>query len=277
MSDCRHVGLSGNCQEASVRTVGSAILPSAALRSAARRSGVLAFAFAAAAALFALRAPAAAAAPPPPVPVPPRTAISVRTIVPGVRFGTANQDESRPGLSIVKLYMADFALRHGDGSAEDRSLAERMIRFSDDGAAGRMHRKYPTAIDAVAGEYHLPHTRTGDDWGSSYTSTSDVVAFLRAKDLGDPASPILRWMAEPAPRAADGTAQDWGTARVPWVRGTKWGWSDYGPSQVASASFGPGFAIAVQTRGTTADQDADLLGALPGIVVSALANTLAGG
>ena len=198
--------------------------------------------------------------------VPMRTAISVRTIVPWLSFGTANEDEPRSGLSIVKLYMADYALRHGDGSAEDRALAERMIRYSDDAAAGRMHAKYPAAIDRIAAEYHLAHTRTGTDWGTSYTSTSDVATFLAAKEIGDPGSPILRWMSEPGRRAADGTLQNWGTVKVPYVMGTKWGWSDFGPSQVASASYGPGFTIAVQTRGTPADQNADLLGALPHIV-----------
>lgn len=224
------------------------------------------FSACAATTLLAVGAPVAAAAPPGSVPVPPRTAISVRTVIPGMSFGTANEDEPRSGLSIVKLYMADYALRHGDGSAEDRALAERMIRYSDDAAAGRMHAKYPDAIDRIAAEYHLAHTRTGTDWGTSYTSTSDVATFLEAKEIGDPGSPILGWMREPGRRAADGTLQNWGTVMVPWVMGTKWGWSDFGPSQVASASYGPGFTIAVQTLGTPADQNSDLMGALPHIV-----------
>jgi hypothetical protein len=228
----------------------------------------------AAATLFALGASAAAtAAPPPGAPVPPRTAISVRTAIPGLSFGTANQAQPRPGLSIVKLYMADYALRHGDGSATDRALAERMIRFSDDAAAARIYAEYPAAIDRIAAEYHLTHTWTGADWGTSYTSTADVATFLEAKQTSDPGSPILRWMAEPGRRAADGTLQNWGTVKVPWVLGTKWGWSDFGPSQVASASYGPGFTIAVQTHGTPADQNTDLLGALPDIVSGTVAGS----
>src|SRR5436309_1949971 len=100
-------------------------------------------------------APAANAIPVPiePVAGPPRTVISVQSAIPAIRLGTPGELEMRSGLSIVKLYMADYALRHGDGSAADRVLAERMIRFSDDGAAGAIHAKYPDAITATASEF----------------------------------------------------------------------------------------------------------------------------
>ncbi len=60
------------------------------------------------------------------------------------------------------------------------------------------------------------------------------------------------------PVAADGTRQNWGTARLPGVLGSKWGWSDLPPPEVASASFGPGFTVAAHTRGSPEDQTADV-------------------
>lgn len=191
--------------------------------------------------------------------VPGRTAIAYRSTIPGVRdWGTPNQFQRRPGLSIVKLYIVDYALRHGDGSASDRGLAERMIRFSDDSAADRLSAKYPHAIDAIAAEYHLTGTSSGGYWGTSYTSVADVADFLRDKLTRDPGSPIPGWMAHAGRVAADGTRQDWGTSHVPGVLGSKWGWSSYGPQQVASASYGAGFTLAAQTSGTPSEQTADV-------------------
>jgi hypothetical protein len=202
-------------------------------------------------------APAAAA--PAMSAVPGRTAIAYRSIVPGPGdWGTANQFQRRSGLSIVKLYIVDYALRHGDGSASDRALAERMIRLSDDSAADRLSAKYPNAIGATAAEYRLTATWSPSYWGQAYTSVADVADFLRDKVIGDPRSPILWWMAAAGRVAADGTRQDWGTVRLPGVVGTKWGWSDYGPQQVASASYGRGFTVAAQTLGSPAEQSADV-------------------
>lgn len=193
------------------------------------------------------------------VAVPGRTEIAYRSTVPGVRdWGTPNQFQRRSGLSILKLYIVDYALRHGDGSASDRALAERMIRFSDDGAADRLSGKYPRAIAATAAEYHLTATFSPGYWGHGYTSVADVADFLRDKVLQDPRSPILPWMAAAGRVAADGTHQNWGTCRLPGVQGTKWGWSNYGPQQVASASYGAGFTIAAQTMGSPAAENADV-------------------
>lgn len=193
--------------------------------------------------------------------VPPRTAISVRTAV-GPGWGTANEHESRSSLSLSKLFLADYALRHGDGSPEDRFLAEQMIRYSDDGAATTMEAKYPQAIAAIAAEYGLTETVPGPNWGASATSVANVSDFLAAKLRTDPGSPIFEWMAAAGSTALDGTEQDWGTARWPFVLGTKWGWSDLGEPEVASASYGPGFAVTAHTRGTAAEQTADVLAAL---------------
>ncbi|MGY4100791.1 hypothetical protein ACW2Q0_14735 [Nocardia sp. R16R-3T] len=203
--------------------------------------------------------------------VPSRTAFSFRSVVPGIQWGTGNEHEMRTGLSLVKLYMVDYALRRGDGSATDLALAERMIRDSDDSAASALGAKYPQAIDAIAAEYRLTSTRSGPAWGMSYTSTADVASFLATKKRTDPGSPIFRWMAEASERAADGTSQNWGTARLPGVEGTKWGWSDSGPLEVASASFGEGFAVAAHTHGTPEEQTDDVVATLPYLVLALVA------
>ncbi|WP_194852925.1 hypothetical protein [Nocardia sp. SYP-A9097] len=197
-------------------------------------------------------------------PVPARTSISLRSVVPGIKWGTDNETQSRGGLSISKLYLADYALRHGDGSAEDKDLGERMIRLSDDAAADTMAAKYPRAIDAIATEYDLPATHSGSEWGKSSTSTADTADFLLVKLRTDPDSPILTWMEHSSKVAADGTRQDWGTARLPHIKGTKWGWSDTGESEVASASFGSGFTVTAHTYGTSEQQTEDVLGAEAG-------------
>lgn len=191
-----------------------------------------------------------------------RTTIAVRTDL-GLRSSTGAAHAPRGALSLAKLYLVDYALRHGDGSAADRELGERMIRYSDDAAADGLAVKYPQAIDAVAAEYGLTATGAGGHWSVASTSSADVAEFLHVKTRSDPASPILAWMATAGEYAADGTPQDWGTARLPGVLGTKWGWSDIGTPEVASVSFGPGFTVAAHTYGTSADQTADVLAALP--------------
>ncbi|MFE9578294.1 hypothetical protein ACFYO1_18035 [Nocardia sp. NPDC006044] len=222
----------------------------------------VATAAAAAATYCALFAPIACAEPPAPDVVPPRTSISIRSTL-GPHWSTANEHESRTSLSLTKLYLADYALRHGDGSRADRDLAERMIRYSDDGAATAMEAKYPQALKSIAAEYRLTETHSAGSWGAAYTSTADLTGFLDAKLRTDPGSPIFDWMAAAGQSAADGTEQDWGTARVPFVLGTKWGWSDIGEPDVASASYGPGFTVAAHTHGTATEQTLDILGALP--------------
>lgn len=191
-----------------------------------------------------------------------RTSIAVNS--PIYNGGTANSGESRPGLSIVKLYIVDHALRHGDGSESDRALAERAIRASDDDAASQLYEKYPDSINATAREYGLGSTSGDAHWGYSNTSAADAAKFLRAKQTRDPGSPILHWMETAEPVAADGTRQNWGTANLPFVTGTKWGWSDQGPSVVASASVGGSlFSVAAVTYGTPGQQTGDVLAYLP--------------
>lgn len=194
--------------------------------------------------------------------VPSRTSLSFVHSPTGLRVGTGNENEARPGLSTVKLYMADYAVRRGDGSPADLDAAARMVQLSDDGAASTLDSKYPQAIDATAAEYGLTSTSRGGFWGSSYTSTADTVTFLEAKKRSDPSSPVLRWMNSSAPVAADGTNQDWGTGELADSTGTKWGWADDSSSVVASASIGDEFSVAANTYGPPSAQTQDVLDAL---------------
>lgn len=195
--------------------------------------------------------------------LPSRTSMSIASAVPGVAVGTSNQHQRRGGLSIVKLYIADYALRHGG----DRGLCERMIRFSDDRATDAVAGKYPGAINSIARQYGLRNTFSHGYWGEAVTSTADVAEFLRVKETTDPMSPLFAWMRSASPVAADGTHQNWGTSHFPAVQGTKWGWSDYGRREVASASFGPGFVVVAHTYGSPVQQTADVNAALPTLLL----------
>lgn len=207
-------------------------------------------------------APMAVAAPAPDFGgVPERTSLSYTSVSTGVHVGTANENEPRPGLSTVKLYMADHILRRGDATPDDIALTARMIQVSDDSAAVQLDGKYPEAIDAVASEYGLGSTSRNGYWGDSVTSTADTVSFLVAKKRTDPGSPILGWMATASPTAADGFAQDFGTARLPAVSGSKWGWADDRSSVVASASVGDDFVVASNTLGPASVNTDDVLAA----------------
>lgn len=188
--------------------------------------------------------------------VPERTSIAVATPTGIVK--TDNADEPRPGLSIVKLYMAHYVLLHGSGSETERQLSERMIRYSDDGAASAIHRKYPNAISAIAAEYGLKNTTQAAHWGNAYTSATDVAVFLSKLRAAHPGSLVLRWMSSPAEYAADGTRQDWGTATLDNVTGTKWGWSDFGIQSKASASIAPFATVASFSWGGRPEQNADI-------------------
>jgi hypothetical protein len=68
-------------------------------------------------------------------------------------------------------------------------------------------------------------------------------------------------MASASPVAADGMRQDYGTAVLPGVIGTKWGWSDDRTSFTASASYGADFSVAAQTNGPAAQLTGDVVDA----------------
>lgn len=215
--------------------------------------------------------------PQPPRPTPPRpsaktpvnrviTGVNPRTTIAvihsnGATSLTPNAREARPGLSIVKMYMADYVLRYRKPSQQDRILLSRMVRVSDDGAASVINRKYPGAINAIAREYDLRSTKGASHWGNSTSSAYDAAKFLHRLRKNHPGSSVLRWMRESAAVAADGTRQNWGTSHLPRVQGTKWGWSDYGRKNVASASFGDNYTAAAFTWGYGPTQTGDVAAA----------------
>lgn len=194
--------------------------------------------------------------------IPERTSITITRTSSGTTYGTTNQDESRPALSLTKLLLADYVLRFGDGSAEDRDRCERMVRTSDNLAADEIDDKYPMAIDAIAQEFELPGTARGGYWGDSVTSTLDVVRFLELTKRRDRGSAILTWMATASPVMAEGVPQDFGTVHVRNATGTKWGISN-DHTIAASASYGCDFSVAAMTFGSTEDNTADVLVAFP--------------
>lgn len=207
-------------------------------------------------------APAATAAPAPGNlgDVPPRTSISFTHTPSGMTVGTANQHESRPGLSLVKLYIADYVYDHGTDA--DRTAAFRMLQTSDDAIALSLYTAYPQSIAVTAGKYGLADTHAASHWGNSTTSTYDATKFLDARKRNHGLQdPILVALATATPIAADGYAQNYGTALLPGVIGTKWGWSDDRASVHASASYGTDFSVAAQTYGPAAQLTADVLGA----------------
>ncbi|KAB3520922.1 hypothetical protein GC425_06695 [Corynebacterium sp. zg254] len=171
---------------------------------------------------------------------------------------TPNAYEARPALSIIKLLLVDYALHRGDGSPQDRALSERAIRASDDAAATALFRKYPGGIDQIARAHGMSATRTNGFWGNATTSAVDIARYLDTIKRMDPNSPVLQWMREAYPVAADGTRQNWGTRALPRVQGTKWGWSDMGPNTVASASFADNYTAAAFTWGGAQEQNADV-------------------
>lgn len=213
-------------------------------------------------------APAATAAPAPRldgegnIVAPDRTQITVEHTGTGFRAGTVNQHESRPALSIVKLYIADYVFAHG--TPADQADATRMLQTSDDGIASRLYEKYPQSISTTANAYGLNDTHDPGYWGDATTSTADSVTYLEAKKRQDPGSPVLAALASASPVAADGYHQDYGTAVLPGVIGTKWGWSDDRSSFHASASYGADFSVAAQTNGTAAQLTGDVVEAFQG-------------
>ncbi|MDN8624636.1 MULTISPECIES: hypothetical protein [Corynebacterium] len=233
-----------------------------------RRLRVLSGAVIAAAALFAptVASPSGASAAPVPnvdqdgnIAAPARTQISFHNTLTGHHVGTLNEHESRPGLSLVKMYIADYVFEHG--SPEDRAKATQMLRFSDDNIASELYAKYPNSINDRAGKYHLADTHGAPHWGDSTTSTADSVAYLEAKKRENPLDPVLTALATASPVAADGYKQDYGTATLPGVVGTKWGWSDDRSSVNASASFGPFFSVSASTYGPSQQLTDDVQGA----------------
>ena len=179
---------------------------------------------------------------------PGRTQISFDDTNTGFHAGTANEHESRQGLSLVKLYIAEYIVKHGDPA--DIPKAQQMIRYSDDNIASELYAKYPQSISTTANEYGLTDTHAAPHWGNSTTSSADTNKFIVTKQKTDPQSPVLIAMTQMSPVAADGYQQDYGTSTLPGVVGSKLGWSDDRSSFHGSVSFGNGYVVSANTNGT---------------------------
>ena len=104
--------------------------------------------------------------------VPARTQITVRHDS-GATVSTANAHESRPALSLSKLYLGYWVLKYG--APADKARVEHMIRVSDDNVATDLDRRYPQAIPSTIHEFGLRETHYTGYWGTTcllYTSTS---------------------------------------------------------------------------------------------------------
>lgn len=163
------------------------------------------------------------------------------------KLGSTSDRLARPALSLAKLFIAEYVLENG--TAADEELVEAMITESSDAAADQLWAQYPESIDEVAEEYRLFSTRAGERWGFSVTSTYDVVSFIAQLKDDNPRHPLLEMMKNTVPVAADGYEQDFGTAKLPGVQGSKWGWSD-DRTLHSSVSFGKDFVAAAAITGS---------------------------
>ncbi|ALC05287.1 hypothetical protein CDES_04205 [Corynebacterium deserti GIMN1.010] len=176
--------------------------------------------------------------------------ISFFSLTDGFRTGTSTERFARPALSLGKLYIAQYVMENG--TEEEQETATEMIRNSSDVAAEVLYEAYPESIDEIADEYGLLSTRGEERWGYSMTSTYDLVRFVALLIEDDPESPILEAMRNASDVAEDGYPQDWGTAVLDGVEGSKWGWSDDRMLHT-SVSFGEGYVVAAATTGTRDD------------------------
>lgn len=168
----------------------------------------------------------------------------------GMHMGSPTEHQPRYALSLIKLYIATYVIEHG--SFEDKYLALEMIADSSDESAGKLFEKYPRSIDSVAREYGLTSTKAGKDWGHSKTSTYDVVRFIVQLMEDDPTHPVLVAMAHADDVSADGYRQNYGTAMLSDVVGTKWGWSD-SKDRHSSVSFSENFVVAASIEGSASE------------------------
>lgn len=168
----------------------------------------------------------------------------------GVHVGSSNEYVSRAALSLIKLYIAQYVIQHGD--ADEQAEALKMIRNSDDDIATELYEKYPESIEEIAAQYHLTGTVADPRWGYSLSSTYDVAFFLAQLMREDYNSPVLAAMREADAVAKDGTAQDYGTAVLPGVVGTKYAWSN-DKDLFATASYGHDFIVVASNYGSAED------------------------
>ena len=168
----------------------------------------------------------------------------------GMYMGSAAEHDPRPALSLIKLYIATYVIEQGE--YEDKYEALGMIASSSDKSAEELFKKYPDSIDKIAKEYDLESTKAGETWGYSETSTYDVASFISQLIKRDETHPVLVAMAHADPVSEDGYDQDYGTAKLSNVVGSKWGWSN-DKSINSSVSFGKNFVAAASINGSAND------------------------
>ena len=168
----------------------------------------------------------------------------------GMHMGSASEHEPRPALSLIKLYIATYVMEKGE--YEDKYEALDMIASSSDKSAEELFDKYPDSIDTIADEFHLESTKAGEQWGYSQTSTYDVASFISQLIDRDETHPVLVAMAHADPISEDGYRQDYGTAKLSNVVGSKWGWSN-DKTINSSVSFGENFVAAASITGSSDD------------------------
>ncbi|MHA2787769.1 hypothetical protein ACXZ66_01260 [Corynebacterium sp. S7] len=184
----------------------------------------------------------------------------------GTVEASENAEESRPSLSLSKLYLGYWVIYNG--SDEHKDQVEEMLRLSNDDMASEMDAAYPEAIDEVAEDFGLENTYRNGYWGVTRTSALDVATFI-AEIRWDPrAKPIFEAMSDSAQYAHDGFAQDYGTSQLPGVKGTKFGWSN-DHETTATVSFGKEWTAASMTFGDTSAITKDTLkGFTPSLEIS---------
>lgn len=190
---------------------------------------------------------------------PARTEIAYHNSVTGQHWSTSNEHEQRPALSLIKLLIADYVYEHGTDA--DKAAATEMIKSSNDRIASQLFAKYPDSIRDRARRHELRNTISGSHWGNSRTTAADMVKFLEDKKRTDPRSPMLEAMKHTYATAADGYRQQGGTASLPDVQATKFGWSDNRVSETATASYGPDFTVVAITYGNQDQHSDDVRGA----------------
>lgn len=101
-----------------------------------------------------------------------------------------------------------------------------MIRSSNDFIATYLDDKYSDAINVTIDEFQLLDTVKNDFWGNSYTTSYDMSKFLYDIKGTPTGEIIIGYMKNYDGIAADGTAQNYGVAKIPSNRGVKFGWSN---------------------------------------------------
>ncbi len=206
--------------------------------------------------------------------VPARTQITVINID-GQLSSTPGGAAPVGALSLSKLYLGYWVLQHG--APEDKLQVREMIRVSHDGIATELDRRYPEAIPTVINQFGLSGTKYTGFWGGTTTTTNDVARFVSSIRFDPIAQPMLDGMRNAAPIAGDGYPQNFGTARLSGIEGTKFGWAD-AQNEHATVSIGTDFVVAAHTFGSAQEHTDDVVrsvhtipfvGAMPATVDSA--------